>query len=376
MQTTQTTPKYTIPQRRNQNTQMSNQNNQGSVRRRNRIRRSQRQIIGSTPRSSRIHRRELWFEVSTTGTGSKSFDSDHFPLWFNNYSKLYETYRMRNIRVHWTSGYSQFAGGYVYASYNTNPSQVGEAFSPETIFAQQNAGRSKLSANGTITIPPSAYLQQPNRRQCSGPNSFLFEFRYYISANNINDDPPSGSITFWIEYDCTFYTPQISLTGSTPDPTPDPEPVPDPEDGEDYLFSQVSSDGLSGDATKGIDIDSTNQGYITFSGGKIDYLTVATNFPATVATATNLCQAVINGTTVTIYGIYDSGFKLYVVSNGSVTVSLNGASTTVTSSPVLLATKSTAGIGGAIKFDTPITSLKVLDDLYPSTILGYQSSAA
>jgi hypothetical protein len=117
---------------------------------------------------------------------------------------------MHSIRIHWTSGYSKFAGGYVYVSYNTNPAQSGEAFTLQSIFAQQNAGRSQISSNGQFLIPRSAYSQQPNRRQCSGPNSYLFDLRYYISANALNNQSIPGSITFWIEYDCTFYTPQSS----------------------------------------------------------------------------------------------------------------------------------------------------------------------
>lgn len=172
-------------------------------------------INSKDARESRVHRRELWFETTTQGLGTKVFDSTTFPEWFASYSKLYETYQMHSVKVHWTTGYSKFVGGYTYVSYNTNPSQSGDPFSISSIFAQQNAGKSQVAADGEITIPKSAYLQQPNRRQCSGPGSYLFDLRYYISASDYAGAPANGSITFWIEYDCTFYTPQSAPPSQT-----------------------------------------------------------------------------------------------------------------------------------------------------------------
>lgn len=255
-------------------------------------------INARNARESRVHRKELWFETTTQGTGSYTFNADHFPEWFGNYSRLYETYRMHNIRIHWTSGYSKFAGGYVYVSYNTNPAQSGETFTLQSIFAQQNAGRSQISANGQFLIPRSAYSQQPNRRQCSGPDSYLFDLRYYISANAFNNQPIPGSITFWIEYDCTFYTPQSSTT-SGPTKT---------------MFAYNSTDGIIADTSDSLE-DAGNGFEIT---GSFNY---SKNSPKSVNGYNSVeSYTFSNGSTVT---------STYVTSGGSTTEQI-----TITGDPV------------------------------------------
>lgn len=186
---------------------MSNQNNSKNTG--NGLRRTRRITRGpQNQRSSvRIHRTEFWFEESNAGLGSKTFDRENFPSWFRKYSNLYESYKMHSFRIRWNSGYSAFSGGWIYASFNTNKSQSKENFTLQTICAQQNAARSKLANNGVLNIPASSWLAQPSRRQCSGENSYLLDFRYYID-NQGTVNP--GKIAFFVEYDVSFHTPQIN----------------------------------------------------------------------------------------------------------------------------------------------------------------------
>jgi hypothetical protein len=121
---------------------------------------------------------------------------------------------MHSVRIHWISGYSQFAGGSIFMSYNVNEAQKGANFTVSSIFAQQNSGKSRLAENSSFAIPASSWRRTPNRRMCSGNGSYLFDLRYAISTSESTQSSP---ITVWIEYDVTFHTPQIE---SIQQPTP------------------------------------------------------------------------------------------------------------------------------------------------------------
>jgi hypothetical protein len=96
-------------------------------------------------------------------------------------------------------------------SYNINEAQKEAPFTVNSIFAQQNSGKSRLAENSSFSIPASSWRRTPNRRMCSGIGSYLFDLRYAIATS---EDP--SPITVWIEYDVTFHTPQIESTTTVP----------------------------------------------------------------------------------------------------------------------------------------------------------------
>jgi hypothetical protein len=119
---------------------------------------------------------------------------------------------MHSVTIHWISGYSQFAGGSIFMSYNVNKANKNSVFSVSSIFAQQSSGKSRLCENSSFKIPSSSWNQTPTRRSCQGiDDSYLFDLRYAIQTN----ETPQP-ISVWIEYDVTFHTPQIETFSATP----------------------------------------------------------------------------------------------------------------------------------------------------------------
>jgi hypothetical protein len=119
---------------------------------------------------------------------------------------------MHSVKIHWISGYSQFAGGSIFMSYNVNKANKDTPFSVSSIFAQQSSGKSRLCENSNFIIPSSSWNQTPTRRSCQGAeDSYLFDLRYAVQTN----ETPQP-ISVWIEYDVTFHTPQIETFSSTP----------------------------------------------------------------------------------------------------------------------------------------------------------------
>jgi hypothetical protein len=119
---------------------------------------------------------------------------------------------MHSVTIHWISGYSQFAGGSIFMSYNVNKANKSTPFSVSSIFAQQSSGKSRLCENSSFRIPSSSWNQTPTRRSCQGiDDSYLFDLRYAVQTN----ETPQP-ISVWIEYDVTFHTPQIETLSSTP----------------------------------------------------------------------------------------------------------------------------------------------------------------
>ena len=58
-----------------------------------------------------------------------------------------------------------------------------------------------------IAIPKSAYSETPSRRPCRGTDeeTYIFDAVYAIIGNQL-----TGSFSVYIDYDVTFYTPQLS----------------------------------------------------------------------------------------------------------------------------------------------------------------------
>jgi hypothetical protein len=119
---------------------------------------------------------------------------------------------MHSVTIHWISGYSQFAGGSIFMSYNVNKTNKNTPFTVSSIFAQQSSGKSRLCENSSFKIPSSSWNQTPTRRSCQGiDDSYLFDLRYAVQTNE-----SAQPISVWIEYDVTFHTPQIETFSSTP----------------------------------------------------------------------------------------------------------------------------------------------------------------
>lgn len=195
-------------QTKKNNTQNNNQRLKQRRSKNQQVNRSNNANVGSC----RIHRKELWFEISNTGTGRYVFQDGNYPLWFEKLSKVFESYRMHSVTIHWISGYSQFAGGSIFMSYNVNKANKNTPFSVSSIFAQQSSGKSRLCENSSFKIPSSSWNQTPTRRSCQGiDDSYLFDLRYAIQTN----ETPQP-ISVWIEYDVTFHTPQIETYTTAP----------------------------------------------------------------------------------------------------------------------------------------------------------------
>lgn len=58
-----------------------------------------------------------------------------------------------------------------------------------------------------IVIPASAYSETPSRRPCRGTDeeTYIFDAVYAVAGNDL-----TGSFSVYIDYDVTFYTPQLS----------------------------------------------------------------------------------------------------------------------------------------------------------------------
>nr|QYB17054.1 coat protein [Statovirus F1] len=155
----------------------------------------------------RFRRDELWFTHDGSGEIRSEFSSTNFPAWFDRMASLYENYEMHEIRIHWISSYNKMSTGNVIASYNSNPNDP-VSFEPQYLLAQQGATTKQVSESGWITIPRSAYVRTPSKRPTRGEGSWIFDFLAKITADT------EAPIQFYVSYDVTFRTPQLSTQGN------------------------------------------------------------------------------------------------------------------------------------------------------------------
>ena len=148
----------------------------------------------------------MWFTIDGERSGSYRFDKSHFPVWFKQVSSLYEKFKFNRIRLHFETGYPSTAQGQIFCSYNTGFYDT-ISTDPTIIAAQRGAMSGPVYRGYAIIIPQSAYSETPSRRPCRGTDeeTYIFDAVYAITGNQL-----SGSFSVYIDYDVTFYTPQLT----------------------------------------------------------------------------------------------------------------------------------------------------------------------
>ena len=148
----------------------------------------------------------MWFTIDGERSGSYRFDKSHFPVWFKQVSSLYEKFKFNRIRLHFETGYPSTAQGQIFCSYNTGFYDT-ISTDPTIIAAQRGAMSGPVYRGYAIIIPKSAYSETPSRRPCRGTDeeTYIFDAVYAITGNQL-----SGSFSVYIDYDVTFYTPQLT----------------------------------------------------------------------------------------------------------------------------------------------------------------------
>lgn len=148
----------------------------------------------------------MWFTINGEGSGSYRFDKSHFPIWFKQVSSLYEKFKFNRIRLHFETGYPSTAQGQIFCSYNTGFYDT-ISTNPTYIAAQRGAMSGPVYRGYAIAIPKSAYSETPSRRPCRGTDeeTYIFDAVYAVTGNEL-----TGSFSVYIDYDVTFYTPQLS----------------------------------------------------------------------------------------------------------------------------------------------------------------------
>lgn len=148
----------------------------------------------------------MWFTIDGEASGSYRFNKSHFPIWFKQVSSLYEKFKFNRIRLHFETGYPSTAQGQIFCSYNTG---LHDTISTDPIYiaAQRGAMSGPVYRGYAIAIPQSAYSQTPSRRPCRGTDeeTYIFDAVYAVTGNQL-----TGSFSVYIDYDVTFYTPQLS----------------------------------------------------------------------------------------------------------------------------------------------------------------------
>lgn len=154
----------------------------------------------------RTQRRELWFTIDGERSGSYRFDGSHFPIWFKQVSSLYEKFKFNRIGLHFETGYPSTAQGQIFCSYNLGLRDPINT-NPPYIAAQRGAVSGPVYRGYTVIVPPSAYSDTPGRRPCRGTDeeTYIFDAVYAVSGNGL-----TGIFSVYIDYDVTFYTPQLS----------------------------------------------------------------------------------------------------------------------------------------------------------------------
>nr|AQY59902.1 coat protein [Statovirus B1] len=156
--------------------------------------------LGSFSFSTR--RRELWFSFDpSSGSGTRHFVALDYPLWFSRVASLYEHYRLDHVRLHFISGYPATASGSYTVGFNA---VQGDALdlTPAGIAQEQGAKHAWIAENTTVEIPGRVFTGTPTRRPTSTNASWSFEVAW------AGETSEQGTITCWIEYAATFFTPQ------------------------------------------------------------------------------------------------------------------------------------------------------------------------
>nr|QRD99314.1 MAG: coat protein [Statovirus sp.] len=156
------------------------------------------------PRFTTFERRELWFTINNSGSGTKRFESGNFPLWFDSIARLYEHYQLNYLRFRFETTYSALSTGACYVTYNTNPNQQAEHQDVSIMQSQLGAIGFQVAKSKSISIPASAITRTPSKKPTEGEGSYSFDLGYKV------DTSATGVFNVYIEYSVTFFTPQIN----------------------------------------------------------------------------------------------------------------------------------------------------------------------
>lgn len=170
----------------------------------------------------KMTRKELWTTVNneTDLDIQLKFNPDTYPPWFSKISQLFETYKIKYIKIHVTSFSSKLASGQ-YAYYiDVNPHDRPNGI--ENICAQSGHHSSYIAAN-SVTHYGGGMFRQYQRYATHSTDIYPFTFYMTLHAN----EPVNMHIQ--IEYSVTLYTPQLNATNTVNMLLPD-------KDGNEYSY--------------------------------------------------------------------------------------------------------------------------------------------
>lgn len=125
---------------------------------------------------------------------------------------MYEKFKFHRIRLHFETGYPSTAQGQIHCAYNTG---LRDEISTdvEYIAAQRGAMFGPVYRGYAISIPKSAFSETPSRRPCRGSDeeTYIFDAVWNIQGQNL-----TGQFSVFIDYDVSFFTPQLQRESQSP----------------------------------------------------------------------------------------------------------------------------------------------------------------
>lgn len=160
---------------------------------------------GSTFKETfKITKKELWTTVDTFGDMSlmRPFSPQYYPKWFANIARLFESYKIKYLRIHVKSNNPKTSAG-SYAFYlDVTPTDRPKDF--EDICTQGGHYSGWIAQSGMKHYNGGMFRQQP-RYYTHGPDKYPFTFYMDIQSKE------SVQLLVYIEYCVTFYIPQLNI---------------------------------------------------------------------------------------------------------------------------------------------------------------------
>lgn len=160
---------------------------------------------GSTFKETfKITKKELWTSINTFGDVSirRTFSSEYYPRWFAHIAKLFESYKIKYIRIHVKSNNPRTSAG-SYAFYlDVTPTDRPRNF--DDICTQDGHYAGWIASNGMKHYGGGMFRQQP-RYYTHGSDKYPFTFYMDVMAKE------SVQLLIYIEYSVTFYIPQLNV---------------------------------------------------------------------------------------------------------------------------------------------------------------------
>lgn len=152
----------------------------------------------------KVIKKELWTSINTFGdiTVVRPFNSEYYPKWFANLAKLFESYKIKYIRIHVKSNNPRTSAG-SYAFYlDVTPTDKPRNF--DDICTQGGHYAGWIAQNGMKHYGGGMFRQQP-RYYTHGSDKFPFTFYMDVQSKE------SIQLLIYIEYSVTFYIPQLNV---------------------------------------------------------------------------------------------------------------------------------------------------------------------